>query len=95
MTRVGTNHIHKESPRDSSRKIFKLLQKVKSDFQDAVVCFLGILPKTQSVVFESINYINETVFNLCATTMYVISHKSLAFNHKLNECLFWLKTVSI
>ena len=30
---------------ESSRKIFKLLQKVKSDFQDAAVWFLGILPR--------------------------------------------------
>ena len=43
VTHVGTNHIEKESPRESSRKI---LQKVKSDFQDAAGCFLGILPKT-------------------------------------------------
>ena len=88
---VGTNHIQRESPRDSSRKICKLLQKVKSDFQDAVVYFSGILQKLGSVVFESINYINETVFNLCAATndMYFISHNSFTFNNKLNETLFW------
>ena len=76
---------------DSSRKICKLLQKVKSDFQDAVVYFSVILPKLGSVVFESINYINETVFNLCAATngMYFISHNSFVFNRKLNEKLFW------
>ena len=51
---VVANHIQRESPRDSSRKICKLLQKVKSDFQDAVVYFSGILPKLGSVVFESI-----------------------------------------
>ena len=45
VTHVGTNHIQKESPRENSRKMFKLLQKVKSDFQDAAVCFLGILTK--------------------------------------------------
>ena len=38
-----------------------------------------------------INYINETVFNICAETngIYFISHNSFAFNHKLNEILFW------
>ena len=46
VTHIGTNHIKKESPRESSRNIFRLLQKVKSDFQNAAVCFLGILPKT-------------------------------------------------
>ena len=45
---AGKNHIHRESPRDT---------EVKSDFQDTVVCFLGILPKLGSVVFDSINYI--------------------------------------
>ena len=88
---VGANHIQRENPRDSSRRICKLLQKVKSDFQDAVVYFSGILPKLESVVFESINYINEPVFNLCATTngKYFISHDTFSFNQKLNESLFW------
>ena len=88
---VGTNQIQRESPRDSSKKICKFLRKVKSDFKDAVVYFSGILPKLGSVIFESINYINETVFNLCAVTngMYFISHNSFAFNHKLNERFFW------
>ena len=82
MIHVGTNHIQRESPRDNSRKICKLLQKVKSGFQDAAVYFSDILPKLGSVVFESINYINETVFNLCAVNngMYFISHNSFAFN---------------
>ena len=31
---VRKYHIQRENPRDSSRKICKLLQKVKSDFQD-------------------------------------------------------------
>ena len=49
------------------------------------------------VAFESINYINETVFSLCVTTNGIcfISHKLLAFNHKLNGNLFWLKAVNI
>ena len=73
------------------KKICKLLQKVKSDFQDALFYFLDILPKFRSVVFVSINYINETIFNSCAATncMYFISHNSFAFNHKLNGSLFW------
>ena len=90
MIHVGKNHI--QSPGDSSRKIFKLLQKVKPDFQDTVVYFSGIRPKLVSVVFESINCIDETIFNLCAPTtngMYFISHNSFVFNHKLNENLFW------
>ena len=62
---VETNHIQKESPKYSSRKMCKLLQKAKSDSRDSAVCFSGILPKS---VFESINYIDETVFNLCAAT---------------------------
>ena len=45
VTHVRINHIQKENPRENSIKIFKLLQKVKSDFQDAAVCFLGILTK--------------------------------------------------
>ena len=68
LIHVGRNHIQRENPRDSSRKICKLLQNVKSDFQDAVVYFSAILPKLGFVVFESINYINEIVFNLCAAT---------------------------
>ena len=88
---VGTNQIQRENPRDSSKKICKFLQKVKSDFKDAVVYFSSILPNLGSVIFECINYINETVFNLCATTngMYFISHNSFEFNHKLNERFFW------
>ena len=39
---VGANHIQRENPRDSSRKICKLLQKVKFDFQDAAVYFSDI-----------------------------------------------------
>ena len=56
----------------------KTLEKVNFDFQDVIVYFLGALPKLGSVVFESINYINETLFNLCAITngMYFISHNS-------------------
>ena len=42
---VGKNHILRENPRDSSKKICKVLQKVKSDFQDALVYFSGLLPK--------------------------------------------------
>ena len=48
---VRKYHIQRENPRDSSRKICKLLQKVKSDFQDAVIYFSGILSKLGSVVF--------------------------------------------
>ena len=59
---IWTNHFQRENPRDSSRKICKLLLKVKYDFQDGVVYFSVILPKFRSVVFESIDYINETVF---------------------------------
>ena len=64
---------------------------VKSDFQNTLVYFSGILPKLGSDVFESINYINETIFNLCEATngMYFINHNSFAFNHKINESLFW------
>ena len=46
---VGTNNIQRECPRDSSRKIHKLLQKVKSDFQNTEVYFSGILPKLESI----------------------------------------------
>ena len=59
---VWTNHFQRENPRENSRKICKLLQKVKYDFQDGVVYFSVILSKVGSVVFESIDYINETVF---------------------------------
>ena len=54
---VCTNHFQRENLRDSSRKICKLLQKVKYDIKDGVVYFSGILPKFRSVVFESIDYI--------------------------------------
>ena len=47
VIQAGKNHIHRESPRDT---------EVKSDFHDTVICFLGILPKRGSVVFDSINY---------------------------------------
>ena len=63
---VCTNHFQRENPRDSSRKICKLLQKVKYDIKDGVVHFSGILPKFRSVVFESIDYINKTVF-MCSS----------------------------
>ena len=78
-------------------KTLNLLQNVTSDFQDAVVYFPGILPKLESVVFESINYINETVFNLCAGTngMYFMSHNSFAFNHKLRGCFGKIKYIPI
>ena len=74
----------KQSSRDNSRKICKLLQKVKSDFQNAVVYSSGILPKLGSDVFESINYINETVFNYVQQRMVcfssVITHLHLIKN---------------
>ena len=60
-------------------------------FQDGVVYFSGIILNLGSVVFDSINYINEAVFNLCAATndIYFIKHNSFTFNLKLNESLFW------
>ena len=95
MMHVGTNRIQRESPRDSSKKIWKILQKVKPDFQNRVVSV--ILPNLGSDVLESINYINEAVFNLCAATngMHFISHNSFTFNLKLNESLFWKDKIHI
>ena len=41
---VSTNHTPSDGPIDIPRKVYKLLQKLKSDFQIILVSFLGILP---------------------------------------------------
>ena len=45
---VGKIHILRENPRDSSKKICKVQQKVNSDFQDALVYFSGLLRKLRT-----------------------------------------------
>ena len=43
--------------------------KVKSGFQDTqFFIYIYLLPWFGSVAFVSIDYINETIFNLCAAT---------------------------
>ena len=82
VLQVGTNHNQREKLRDKSRKICKLPLKGKSDFKDAVVYFLSVLSKRESVVFQNINYINKTVLNLCAATSIslIITHLHLIIN---------------
>ena len=45
---VGTNHIQRENPTDISRKICKVLKRVKFAFQDTKVYFSSIIPKYDS-----------------------------------------------
>ena len=82
VLQVGTNHNQREKLRDKSRKICKLPLKGKSDFKDAVVYFLSVLSKRESVVFQNINYINKTVLILCAATSIslIITHLHLIIN---------------
>ena len=79
---IGTNHNQREKLRDKFRKICKLPLNEKSDFKDAVVYFLSVLSKRESVVFQNINYINKTVLNLCAATSIslIITHLHLIIN---------------
>lgn len=87
MIHVGTNH--REKAVEILQKISKLQASTEGKIQDAVVYFSGKLSKFGSA--KSINYVNETVFNLCALTngMYFISHNSFVSNHILNKRLFW------
>ena len=93
---IGTNHNQREKLRDKSRKIFKFLQKVKPDFKDVVVYFLSVLSKPESVVFEPINYINETLLNLCAATSIslIITHLHLIIN-QMRFCFGKIKYIPI
>ena len=87
MIHAGANH--REKAVEILQKISELQASTEGKIQNAVVCFWGKLSKFGSA--KSINYVNETVFNLCALTngMYFISHNSFVFNHTLNKRLFW------
>ena len=92
---VGTNHLEKEKPSDISRKIGKLLHRVKFEFKEAKVYFSSIVPKYDSSFFDSISHVNFNMMNVCAATngMYFIFHNDFQFKRGLNESLYWIDKV--
>ena len=88
---VGTNHLPRDNPKDTAKEICKLLVRIQYQFPNTVIFYSGILPKFGKKSFGDINYINASVFNLCARSqrMHFISHNSFAVNGSLNESFFW------
>ena len=88
---VGTNHLPSDNYEDTAKKLRKLLVRIQCQFPNTVIFYSGILPKFGNKSFGDINYINESVFNLCARSerMHCISHNSFAVNGSLNESRFW------
>ena len=89
---MGTNHLSRDNPEDITRKICKLLIRIRQGYPDTVIFYSCILPKIGKKHFNAINYTNKSVyFNLCIGDNQVryIGHGSFARNGLLNESLFW------
>ena len=66
LSKSGTNHLPRDNPEDTTKKICKLLVRIQYQFPNTVIFYSGILQKFGKKSFGDINYINESVFNLCA-----------------------------
>ena len=92
LIHVGTNHLPRENPEDITRKICKLLMRIRQEYPDAIIFYSCILPKIGREHFNAINYINKSIYyNICIgdNHMCYIGHSSFARNGLLNEALFW------
>ena len=48
---VGTNHLSRDNPEDTAKKICKLLVRIQYQFPDTVIFYSGILPKFGKKIF--------------------------------------------
>ena len=52
ITHVGTNHLPRDNPKDTAKKICKLLVRIQYQFPNTVILYSGILPKFGKKVFQ-------------------------------------------
>ena len=58
---VGTNHLPRDNPEDTAKKICRLLVRIQYQFPDTVILYSKILPKFGKKSFSDISYINGSV----------------------------------
>ena len=91
LVHVGSNHIPRESPESTAKKICKLLLYIREEMPKALIFFSGILPKIGSEYFGAIDFINRAVCDVCVPFrgMYFICHGLFGMNGHMNSSLFW------
>ena len=87
---IGTNHLPRDKPEDTARKICKLMNHIRKEFPQTRILYSAILPKFNRSFNSIINYVNNEIFEFCMLDkqMSFIQHNTFAVNHNLNSRLY-------